>query len=98
MNCRDFRRKLDQLLDVQTRPSAIGPGAGPRSSESDSRPAVEDWEPALRDHLAGCDGCRQMAARYHVLRRALRAWTRPPVPPADLADRIVAAAQVPASL
>jgi hypothetical protein len=76
MNCHDFRRKWDELLDAET---PAGPTLG-------------DWEDALREHAAGCNACRQLAARYHVLLHALRAWVRAPRPSADLSDRILAAA------
>jgi hypothetical protein len=93
MTCRDFQRKWDELLDAEARPPAPGYGEGPDSSELASRSAVEDLDQALMDHAAGCPNCRQLAARYHVLRRALRAWDALPAPPADLADRILAAAR-----
>jgi hypothetical protein len=79
MNCHDFRRKWNELLDAET-------AAGP---------TVAGSEDALRQHAAGCDACRQLAARYHVLRHALRAWVGAPRPSADLADRILAAASAP---
>jgi hypothetical protein len=79
MNCHDFQRKWDELLD----------------SETPTRPPLTDWEDALREHAAGCDACRQLAARYHVLRHALRAWAHAPRPSADLSDRILAAASAP---
>jgi hypothetical protein len=79
MNCHDFRRKWDELLDAETPAGAT----------------AADGEDALREHAAGCDACRQLAARYHVLRHALRAWVRAPQPSSDLADRILAAASAP---
>jgi hypothetical protein len=50
-----------------------------------------DRERALLDHAAGCPTCRQVAERYQGLRRALRAWGPPPMAPAGLTDRILAA-------
>jgi nitroreductase len=80
MTCRDFQRQWDELLDADARSSATASG--------------EPGEEALLDHTAGCADCRRLAARYHVLRQATRVWKRPPVPPADLVDRILAAAEV----
>ena len=87
MTCRDFQRKWDELLDAdgRTAPMPVGPARVHRENLG-SRPWL--------DHAAGCPDCRQLAARYHVLRQATRAWRQPPVPSADLADRILAAAEV----
>jgi 2-polyprenyl-6-methoxyphenol hydroxylase-like FAD-dependent oxidoreductase len=65
---------------------AGGPGASP-----------SDLERTLRDHAANCPACRQVAARYQLLQRALRAWSVNATAPVDLADRILAAAQSPSS-
>jgi hypothetical protein len=45
---------------------------------------------ALEEHASACPTCRAVSARYQMLRQALRAWG-PPSPPADLADRVLAA-------
>jgi hypothetical protein len=59
-------------------------GAGPASP-------VDDGEALLLAHAADCPTCRPIAARYQVLRQAIRAWRQPPVPPADLVERILSA-------
>jgi hypothetical protein len=56
----------------------------------------EDRERALWDHAAGCPACRQVAERYHALRRAVRAWGPPPAPAAGLVDRILFEVRTPA--
>ena len=96
MNCRDFHRKCNELLDAEATPEGRRGGGGPLSSRSPDRLAIDDGDEALRAHAAGCDACRQLAARYHVLRHALRAWRRPPQPSPDLTDRILAQASAPA--
>ncbi len=91
MNCRDFQRKWDELLDADARASAVGAeslAVGPFA-----RPPGEAGEEALVDHASGCPDCRQLAVRYQVLRQATRAWRRPPLPSAGLADRILSAAE-----
>jgi hypothetical protein len=46
---------------------------------------------ALADHAAACAACGATAMRYEILRQAIAAWTqRPPVPPADFANRFPA--------
>src|SRR5262249_41020019 len=96
MNCRDFQRKWDELLDYEATPKGFRHGGGPPLIESQARPDLGDWGAGLRGHAADCDACRQLAARYHVLRHALRAWRRTPQPSLDLTDRILAAASAPA--
>ena len=51
--------------------------------------AVAEDEARLLSHAAECPACRPIAARYQGLRHALRAWRQPPVPPADLVQRIL---------
>jgi hypothetical protein len=53
--------------------------------------AVADDEARLAKHATACPACRPIAARYQTLRHAIRAWHRPPVPPADLVQRILSA-------
>ncbi len=96
MNCRDFRRRWDELLDAEATPAGFHHDGATRSGRLPAHSAVEDGEAALREHASGCAACRQLAARYHVLRHALRAWSRTPRPSADLTDRILAAASAPA--
>jgi hypothetical protein len=79
MNCADFQRRWDELLDAE---SGVG---------SDRPPAVDELEARLLAHAADCPACRPAAARYQVLRQAIRAWRQPPVPSADLTTRILSA-------
>ncbi|HEV3165495.1 MAG TPA: hypothetical protein VGZ22_15820 [Isosphaeraceae bacterium] len=53
-------------------------------------PAIEQ---SLEAHAAACPACRAVAARYQTLRQALRAWSTPPAPAADFADRFVASTE-----
>ncbi|MFI5456323.1 MAG: hypothetical protein ACHRXM_12820 [Isosphaerales bacterium] len=100
MNCRDFERTCNELIDAGSRvigQAAAGgdaPGArSPARSTAEPEPAANDRERLLLDHAAGCPACREVAARYETLRLALRVWGPPPAAPAGLADRILAAAQ-----
>jgi hypothetical protein len=79
MNCHEFRRRWDELLDAE---SGVG---------SQRLPAIDEAEARLLAHAADCPACRPTAARYQVLRQAIRAWRQPPVPSADLAKRILSA-------
>ncbi len=89
MTCRDFQRKWDELLDEDARLGVVPDGAENAPTDADGRRA-EESEAVLLAHAAGCPDCRPIAARYQVLRHAIRAWRRPPVPPADLVHRILA--------
>jgi hypothetical protein len=51
--------------------------------------AVAEDEARLSSHAVECPACRPIAARYQGLRHALRAWRQPPVPSADLVQRIL---------
>jgi hypothetical protein len=99
MTCRDFERGWNELLDAGG--PAIGGVARPGPSTVAPRLAVtmsmSDLELTLRDHAADCPACRQVATRYQLLHRALGAWNAQPAAPIDLADRILVAAQSPAS-
>ena len=99
MTCRDFERGWNELLDAggpaiggveKPDPSTVAPRLAATAS-------LSDLERTLRDHAADCPACRQVAARYQLLHRALGGWSAQPAPPVDLADRILAAAQSPAS-
>jgi hypothetical protein len=94
MTCRDFQSQWDELLDADARASSVGAESGPILDGPGASPSGEAREEALLDHAADCPECCQLAARYRVLRQVTRAWKRPPVPPADLVDRILAAAEV----
>jgi hypothetical protein len=96
MNCRDFQRQWDELLDTEAAPAGLHHAGASPASESSPRPPVEDWEEALLAHAAGCETCRQLAARYQAFRHALRAWIRTPPPSVDLTERILVAASAPA--
>ena len=95
MTCRDFQRHWDDLLDADARVPATSSETHSASSPLNVIPAAEDGEEALLVHAAECPDCQQLGARYRVLRHATRAWRCPPVPSADLADRILAAAEAP---
>jgi hypothetical protein len=100
MICRDFERGWNELLDAGG--PAIGGVEGSEASTSASRLAMtvsmSDLERDLRDHAADCTACRQVATRYQLLHRALDAWSGArPTAAVELADRILAAAQSPAS-
>ena len=82
MNCRDFERIWNERIDTNSSPlSDLGGGTRRRS------------ELALIEHATGCPECRRKAAGYHALNQSISAWGPPPAPPADLADRILAAAR-----
>jgi len=98
MNCRDFERTCNDLIDaglpITSQADAGGAGVGsPAASTAGREPAITDQARLLRDHAARCPACRDVAARYESLRLALRAWGPPPAAPAGLAERILAAAQ-----
>jgi hypothetical protein len=88
MTCRDFQRKWDELLDEDARRAGVTGGVEKAPTDSAGLRA-EESEAVLLAHAAGCPDCRPIAARYQVLRHAIRAWRQPPVPPADLVDRIL---------
>jgi hypothetical protein len=88
MTCRDFQRKWDELLDEDARRAVVADVAETAPPGAAGRRA-EEGEALLIGHAAGCPDCRPIADRYQVLRHAIRAWRQPPVPPADLVDRIL---------
>jgi hypothetical protein len=94
MTCDDFERGWNELLDAGG-PAISGiENPGP----STAMPASQsDLELTLRDHAANCPACRQVAARYQLLRRALDVWSAHPAAPVQLVDRILAAYHGPAS-
>jgi hypothetical protein len=75
MTCRDFQHRWNELLDAEAAP--------------EGGPSIDEIEAALLAHAAECPACRPIAARYQALRKAIRAWRRPPSPPADLAHHIL---------
>ena len=79
MTCRDYERGWNELID-RDRAGSVSVDAG----------QMTDRSVRLLDHAADCPACRQVGARYQVLRRALRAGVQSPAPPAGLADRILA--------
>jgi hypothetical protein len=84
MTCRDYERDWNKLIDMDRADARQGcAGAGPLVL------ARADTERALLDHEADCPACRQLGARYQVLRRALQAGVQSQAPPAGLADRIL---------
>ncbi len=98
MTCREFQSQWDALLDADARVAAIGAGSEPDRFDTRAKPALDDSEAALLAHAAGCPECRQIAAQWRVLRHAIAAWRQPPVAPAGLADRILAAKSMPQTL
>jgi hypothetical protein len=88
MTCREFERKFNELIDAEGKVAASGRG---QAIAIEPQSLTSDLERALLDHAKCCPACRQMADGYRVLRRALYAWNSPPVAPAALADRILAA-------
>jgi hypothetical protein len=87
MTCREFEHKLNELIDAEGEIMA----GRQREAATGSALVTTDLEHALLDHAGRCAACQDVATRYQALRRALRAWNSPPVAPADLADRILAA-------
>jgi hypothetical protein len=102
MNCREFERACNELIDAEIPIPAVGPGAILPTHERSAatwtsqpdRPSTE-LQDRMRAHASGCPACREMAGRYEALRLALRAWGPPPAAPEGLADRILGAVQVP---
>ena len=90
MTCREFEHTWNELLDAE---ASVGSAT---QSTGQTSPAVAERERALLEHAAECPACRQVAARYQALRRAIREWGPPPAPPAGLADQILAEIQTPA--
>jgi hypothetical protein len=84
MNCRDFERLWNELIDLSSR----SPG-GDHSSADTER------ETALFQHAATCPACRRSAAGYQALQRAILAWGKAPEPSRGLTDRILAAVDAP---
>jgi hypothetical protein len=84
MNCRDFERIWNELIDAAPQPSGDAHGRGDDQNEQ-----------ALCQHAATCAACRRWAAGYQVLHRAILAWGKAPEPPLGLTDRILAAADAP---
>ncbi len=75
MNCRDFSREADALLDA----------------DADASPSAIAIEARLIAHAENCPACRPILNRYQTLRRAIGAWKNPPAPSARLIDRVIEA-------
>jgi hypothetical protein len=84
MNCRDFERLWNELIDARSR----SPGDG-------HAPADAERETALFQHAATCPACSRSAAGYHALQRAVLTWGKAPEPSRGLTDRILAAVESP---
>ncbi len=84
MNCRDFERLWNELID-----------AGSRSPADDHSRTDTERETALFQHAATCPACRRSAAGYQALQRAILAWGKAPEPSHGLTDRILAAVDAP---
>jgi hypothetical protein len=96
MNCRQFERICNELMDagLPVMPQSAARGDSPSARTSGLTAAYRrDLERRLVGHAATCPACRQLAARYETLRRALCDWGPPPAAPAGLAERILAAAR-----
>ncbi|MGO9465311.1 MAG: hypothetical protein ACLQVF_14305 [Isosphaeraceae bacterium] len=89
MTCREFERKFNELLDGEGGGKALGRTR--EASATGPRLVATDLEGALIDHASRCPACREVAAGYQILGRALHAWNSAPVAPADLVDRILLA-------
>ncbi|WP_165231233.1 hypothetical protein [Aquisphaera insulae] len=82
MDCPEFDRRWDVLLDAETAAGAAGAGE-------------PDIDHDLAGHAASCRRCGPIQARNLTLRRALRIWTATcpaPHPSAAMVDRIIASA------
>jgi hypothetical protein len=88
MTCGEFEQGWNDLLDAHEAEATLER----RCAKST---AVAQLESALREHESGCAACREVAARYRLLLRAIRAWSVPQVAPGQLADRILAASRFP---
>jgi hypothetical protein len=89
MNCHDFQRKWNELLD---REAGVVDNLGDAASTpngTDRDPAVDEAEALLLSHAADCPACRPITLQYQALRLAIRAWRQPPVPSAELVQRIL---------
>jgi hypothetical protein len=84
MNCRDFERIWNELIDVRS-----------QSPGDDHARAAADRESSLFQHAATCAACRRSAAGYEVLHQAILAWGNAPEPPRGLTDRVLAAVEAP---
>jgi hypothetical protein len=94
MTCHDFERGWNELLDAGGPASTGSENPGPSTAVPASQ---SELDLSLRDHAADCPACRQVAARYQLLRRALDVWTAHPAASVQLVDRILAGYQGPAS-
>ena len=73
MNCRDFSREADALLDADAAAS----------------PSAIAIEARLIAHAESCPACRPILNRCQTLRRAIDVWKNPPAPSARLIDRVL---------
>jgi hypothetical protein len=86
MNCQEFDRCWDELLDAETAMRHLEQGAADLAS-SDPSPREQD----VRSHALNCPRCHRAQLSNEALRRAIRSWNgrRLAAPPADLVDRII---------
>jgi hypothetical protein len=91
MTCHDFQRKWNELLDAEFGVPSRREAASSAPIELTPEPALDKAEARLLAHAADCPECRPIAARYQVLRQAIRAWRQAPVPSADLVERVLSA-------
>jgi hypothetical protein len=82
MNCQDFERIWNELIDA----ASTLPGDEHLDCPAES-------EIALIEHAASCPACRRSFAGYQNLQKAILASGKAPDPPVGLADRILAAAE-----
>jgi hypothetical protein len=87
MTCHDFEPAWNELLDAEAGAHVAGSTAD--ACPAQAVPGLATTERSLLEHAASCPTCNQVAIRYQALRRAIRQWGPPPVPSAELADRIL---------
>ena len=85
LTCRDYEWGWNELIDME-REYARRDAADADQLDS----AIRGQERALLEHAADCPACRQVGARFQVLRHALLAGVRPNIPPAGFVDRTLA--------
>src|SRR5262245_325806 len=90
MTCHDFQRKWDELLDAEAGVLDVPGATRSRPTGLDGDLSEDEAVSLLLAHAADCPTCRPVAVRYQTLRHAIRAWRQPPVPPADLVQRVLA--------
>jgi hypothetical protein len=83
MRCHEFERIWNERLDAATTARDLS------RSQSRSSPLID---PRLEQHAATCSACRQLAARFATLERAINRQYPVPNPSPQLTNRILNAA------